>query len=218
LILARYCCLVLLPALAAVALSAAARATAPDGLVLEYRVLRDGFEIGRHKVAFRHDGDAVMTVETEIRITVSFLFITLYSYRLDARETWRGERLVGLDSTTDDDGDLYAVSAVAEGDGLRVEAGAKSWTAPATVVPSSLWRREMARGSLLIGVEQGEAIAVAFEEIGRETVTARGAEVIATKVVVSGELERRLWYDDDGILVHLRLIARDGSSITYELE
>ncbi|MCH7554767.1 MAG: hypothetical protein IIC08_02015 [Proteobacteria bacterium] len=193
-------------------------AMAPDGLVLDYRVLRDGFEIGRHKVLFRHDGDAVMTVETEIRISVSFLFITLYTYRLDARETWRGDRLVRLDSTTDDDGDLYAVRAVAEGDGLRVEAGAKSWTAPATVVPSSLWRREMARGSLLIGVEQGEAIAVAFEEIGRETVTARGAEVSATKVVVSGELERQLWYDDDGILVHLRLIARDGSTITYALE
>ena len=107
-----------------------ARATAPDGLVLDYRVLRDGFEIGRHKVAFRHDGDAVMTVETEIRISVSFLFITLYSYRLDARETWRGDRLVGLDSTTDDDGDLYAVSAVAEGDGLRVEAGRKKLDGP----------------------------------------------------------------------------------------
>ena len=216
-ILARYF-LAAAAAVVAISMAAPARATAPDGLVLDYRVLRDGFEIGRHKVAFRHDGDALMTVETEIRISVSFLFITLYSYRLDARETWRGDRLVGIDSTTDDDGDLYAVRAVAEGDGLRVEAGAKSWTAPATVVPSSLWRREMARGSLLIGVEQGEAIAVTFEEIGRETVTARGAEVSATKVVVSGELERRLWYDDDGILVHLRLIARDGSLITYALE
>ena len=207
-----------LTALAVVVLSGPARAAAPDGLALDYRVLRDGNPIGRHKVLFRHDGDAVMTVETEIRITVSFLFITLYSYRLDARETWRGDRLVGLESTTDDDGDLYAVRAVAEGDDLMVEAGAQSWTAPATVVPSSLWRREMAQGSLLIGVEQGEAIAVAFEEAGRETVTAWGGDVSATKVVVSGELERELWYDDDGILVHLRLIARDGSTITYALQ
>ena len=159
-----------------------------------------------------------MTVETEIRIAVTFLFFTLYTYRLDASETWRGDRLVALESTTDDDGDLHAVRAVAEGDGLMVDAGANSWTAPATVVPSSLWRREMAQGSLLIGVEQGEAIAVAFDETGRDTVTAGGAEVSATKVVVSGELERELWYDDDGILVHLRLIARDGSTITYELE
>ena len=203
-------------------LSAPAQATAPDGLTLEYRVLRDGFEIGRHKILFRHGDDVetplVMTVETEIRITVKLFFITLYSYRLDSIETWRGDRLVALESTTDDDGDFYAVRAVAEGDGLRVDGAAESWTAPATIVPTSLWRREMAQGSLLLGVEQGEAIAVSIVEAGRETVTARGAEVSATKLVVSGELERELWYDDDGILVHMRLIGRDGSTITYELQ
>ena len=195
-----------------------ASALAPDGLALEYRVLRDGFEIGRHKMLFRHDGDAVTTVETEIRITVTFLFVTLYTYRLDASETWRGKKLVALVSTTDDDGEHYTVHAVATDNELKVEAGDNSWTAPATVIPTSLWRREMARGALLIGVEQGEAIAVSFSEAGRETVTARGAQVSAAKIVVSGELERELWYDDDGLLVHLRLIARDGSTITYVLE
>jgi hypothetical protein len=70
----------------------------------------------------------------------------------------------------------------------------------------------------LIGVEQGERMVVAAEEIGREVVPARGGEVSATHLVVSGELERELWYDDDGILVHLRLIARDGSNIVYVLE
>ena len=191
---------------------------APDGLVLDYRVLRDGFEIGRHKVLFRHDGGGTMTVDTEVRITVSLLFITLYRYRLDATETWRGERLVALESTTDDDGDLYTVRAVAEGDGVRIDAGAESWTAPAATVPSSLWRREMARGLILIGVERGEALSVVFREIGRETVKAGGAEISATKIVVSGDLERELWYGEDGFLVHLRLIGRDGSTISYELQ
>ncbi len=208
-----------LAALAVLVISMAspARAMAPDGLVHEYRVLRDGAEIGRHKVWFRHDGDAVMIVETEIRITVSLLFITLYTYRLDATETWRAGRLVAFESTTDDDGELYAVSAHAEGDKLVVEAGANSWTAPATIIPTSLWRREMALGELLIGVEQGEPIVVAFHDLGRETVIARGGEVSASKIVVSGELERTLWYDDDGMLVRLQLIARDGSRIIYEL-
>ena len=201
-----------------IALASPARATAPDGLALEYRVLRDGAEIGRHKVWFRHDGDAAMTVKTEIRITVSLFFITLYTYRLDATETWRADRLVALESTTDDDGDLFTVSARAEGDNLVVKAGANSWTAPASIVPTSLWRREMARGDLLIGVEQGEAIAVSFQDRGLETVTARGGDVSAGKIVVSGELERALWYDDDGLLVRLQLIGRDGSTIIYELQ
>ena len=188
-----------------------------DGLALEYRVLRDGAEIGRHRVRFSHR-DGQLIVETEVRIAVTFLFVTLYRYELDARETWRDGRLVALASTTNDDGDLYEVNAVSNGETISVEAGANSWTAPATVVPASLWRRDMARGTLLLGIEQGERIAVAFDEVGRETVAARGGEVSATHVVVSGELERELWYDDDGILVHLRLVGRDGSDIVYILE
>lgn len=205
-------------AVAVVWLPAPAQAIAPDGLRLEYRVLRDGFEIGRHKVLFRHDDDAVMTVETEIRITVKYFFLTLYTYRLDASETWRGDRLVALASVTYDDGDAYTVNTAPQGDGLLINVDGNSWTAPATIVPTSLWRREMAQGSLLLGVERGDAIAVAFEEIGRETVIAGGVEVSAIKVVVSGELERELWYDDQGMLVHMRLTGRDGSTITYELQ
>lgn len=204
-------------ALALASLPGSALARAPDGLVLEYRVLRGGGEVGRHRVRFDHQGGA-LTVETEVRITVTFAFITLFRYALDARETWRDGRLVALESSTDDDGDRYTVRAVAEGDAIVVEAGTESWTAPATVSPSSLWHRDMARGSLLIGIEQGDRIEVAFSELGRETVTAWGVEVSATHVVASGGLERELWYDDDGILVHLRLVARDGSDIVYVLD
>lgn len=193
------------------------RGGAPDGLVLEYRVLRDGAVIGSHRVRFRHDGDDTMTVKTEIRITVSLLFFTLYSYRLDSTETWRGDRLIALESTTDDDGDRFTVSARADGENLVV-AGTNNWTAPATIIPTSLWRREMARGELLIGVEQGEAIAVTFHDRGFDTVTAGGGEVSAVKIVASGEWERSLWYDDDGMLVHLELVASDGSAIIYQLQ
>ena len=62
---------------------------------------------------FHHDGDAVMTVETEIRIAVTFLFFTLYTYRLDASETWRRDRLFALESTTDDDGILVHLRLIA---------------------------------------------------------------------------------------------------------
>lgn len=203
--------------IAAALFAAPAVARAPDGLTLEYRILRNGSEIGRHRVSFVH-GDDAMTVKTEVRIEVSFAFITLYRYALDGVEIWRHGRLAELHTTTDDDGDHYAVHALANGDTIVIEAGGDKWTAPATAMPSSLWHPDLARGPLLIGVEQGERMVVAAEEIGREVVPARGGEVSATHLVVSGELERELWYDDDGILVHLRLIARDGSNIVYVLE
>lgn len=197
--------------------AAPSAAQVPDGLTLEFRVLRDGGEIGRHRVRFAHDGDA-LTVETEVRIEVSFAFITLYRYVLDGVETWRDGRLMELTTATDDDGDHYAVHGVAQGDTFVVEAGGDTWTAPGTAVPSSLWHRDLARGPLLIGMEQGERLAIVVEEVGRETVPGRGGDISATHMVVSGDLERELWYDDDGVLVYLRLVARDGSIIGYRLE
>ena len=197
--------------------AAPSAAQVADGLTLEYRVMRNGGEIGRHRVRFAHDGDD-LTVETEVRIEVTFAFITLYRYALDGIETWRDGRLMELKTATNDDGDPYAVHAVAHGDSLVVESGAERWIAPATAAPSSLWHRDLARGPLLIGIEQGERMAIVVEDLGRETVPGRGGDISATHLVVSGELERELWYDDDGILVHLRLIARDGSNIEYFLD
>ena len=78
--------------------------------------------------------------------------------------------------------------------------------------------QQVVHHNLDFGVERGEALSVVFREIGRETVKARGAEISATKIVVSGDLERELWYGEDGFLVHLRLIGRDGSTISYELQ
>ncbi len=120
-----------------------ARAGALDGLVLDYDVMRNGGSIGSHVVRFR-EADGRLVVETSVRIEVTFVFITLYRYALDATETWLDGRLVALSSATDDDGERLSVRAAADGDALRVETGAGAgWTAPGTIAPSSLWRRDM---------------------------------------------------------------------------
>ncbi len=200
-----------------VALSAPVWAVGPEDRVLEYQILRGGWEIGRHRVEIRRLGDR-LTVETQVRIAVKFAFITVYRYALDARETWRDGRLVALESVTDDDGKRYAVSAVSEGDVVRVDNGGAGWTAPATIVPSSLWRRDMLESNLLIGIKRGNALAVSVAEAGRETVTVHGRPLSATRYVVSGDLTRELWYGPDGMLVRVRFFTgRDGSEIVYVL-
>ncbi len=87
-----------------------ARAGAPDGLVLDNDVMRNGGSIGSHVVRFR-EADGRLVVETSVRIEVTFVFITLYRYALDATETWLDGRLVALSSATDDDGERLSVRA-----------------------------------------------------------------------------------------------------------
>ena len=191
-------------------------ARVPDGHVLEYQVMRRGKEIGRHRVWFRHLEDH-LRVETQVRIAVKFAFITLFRFELDGYEKWRDGRLMAMESTTNDNGKRHVVRAVANGTAIDVEADGKTWSAPATIMPSSLWHRDMVKGSPLLSVKLGKPVEVEFEEVGRETVTARGGEVSATRYVVTGDFERELWYDDDGILVHLRLHRDDGVDIVYIL-
>ncbi|MFQ5958630.1 MAG: DUF6134 family protein [Alphaproteobacteria bacterium] len=191
-------------------------ARVPDGTALEYQVLRRGKEIGRHRVWFRYLDDRLQ-IETRVRVAVKFAFITVFRFELDGYETWRDGRLIAMRSTTNDNGERHAVRAVANGTTIDVEADGRKWSAPATSVPSSLWHRDMVNGSPLLSVKLGKPLEVDIEEVGRETVSARGGEVSATHYVVSGDIDRDLWYDDDGFLVHLRLGRGDGVDIVYVL-
>jgi hypothetical protein len=48
---------------------------------------------------------------------------------------------------------------------------------------------------------------------GTETITASGRAIAARKYVVTGDLERELWYDDGGHWLQSRL-EHDGAKIT----
>ena len=95
-------------------------ALASGGAHLAFRVLRNGADIGWHRVNFLA-AQGPLTVDIEIRFDVTFAFLTLYRYRHRSRETWQGSRLLALDAATDDDGDQYRVRAHAAGGRLIVE-------------------------------------------------------------------------------------------------
>ena len=201
---------------ASVASAAPLSARLPDGHAVEYRVTRDGAPIGSYTVTVHTEGDRV-PVSSAVRIEVAFGFITLYRYALDAREVWRAGRLVSFDSATDDDGERHAVHAVAEAGVIEVTANGGRWAAPPSIAPSSLWHRDLVDNAILLGVEDGDRLEVVVRWAGPETVSVAGRPVRATRYIVSGDVERELWYGADGMLVRLRLIARDGSEILYQI-
>jgi len=196
---------------------AAAQGVDLAGRTLDFRILRDGGEIGHQSVVFATAGPA-LAVTTKIAIRYRFLFLTLYRFDLDSIETWRDGRLVALATGTEDNGERYRVRARRDGDGVVVEGQKGEWRAPADVAPSSLWHRAMIGRSPLLSVRRGDPLAVRYRRIGRETVDVGGRAVLAEHVRVEGELERDLWFDDDGLLVRIRFEGDDGSEIVFALE
>ena len=78
--------LVFLAAMLLVPLSAHANTWRPShGDRLEFDVLRDGGPLGHHIVSFKRDGDA-LTVETDVKLKVSFGPLTLFEYLHDVTE------------------------------------------------------------------------------------------------------------------------------------
>ncbi len=124
---------------------------------------------------------------------------------------------MSFDSATDDDGERHAVHAVAEAGVIEVTANGGRWAAPPSIAPSSLWHRDLVDNAMLFGVEDGDRLDVEVHWAGPETVSVAGRPVRATRYIVSGDVERELWYGADGMLVRQRLIARDGSEILYQI-
>src|SRR5262245_24316648 len=112
----------LLGAALAIPLSATATdlalATFPPVGKLDYRVTRQGDDIGTQTVEFIRDGDH-LTVRTHVDISVATLGITLFHFTHEAEEQWQGGRLTRITSRTDDDGQPRQVDLRLDGDRLR---------------------------------------------------------------------------------------------------
>lgn len=154
-------------------------------------------EIGHHVVTFSCQGDDLL-VETEIEGKATLLEMPVY--RLDAhyREVWRGDRLISFDSKIDDNGETFEVSARAEGDHTVIERRRGKVEAPATIVSDHPWNHDVIERPLVFDSRRGKLRHVQVEPAGKETLEVGGQKLAAQKYVVSGDLERVLWYGEDG--------------------
>src|SRR3546814_13052051 len=81
----------LIGAVAVLCLAGAAAAEEP----MVFDVLRDGSKIGEHRVLFeREDGTLKVSVETDMSVT--FAFLTVFSYEHRRIERWRDSELGSL--------------------------------------------------------------------------------------------------------------------------
>src|SRR5210317_2179691 len=74
-----------------------------------FRVLLDGKDVGsQHFMLTEEDGKT--RLETEANFKVKFLFATVYQYMHRNEETWEGDCLTEIRSTTDANGKPYSVT------------------------------------------------------------------------------------------------------------
>lgn len=209
----------LLGTLGLVAMSIAperATAVVPASGRLDFRARRDGQEIGWHRLRFAAQDDRLV-VEIEIELEVRFLLIPVYRYRHTNREVWSGDRLLRLDSRTDDNGTSHRVTARAEGDRLLVDGTAGRLELPPETLPTSYWHEATVERGEWLDSQNGRLVRSRVTPQGPEPIRARGREVRAQRYTLTGDLACDLWYHEAS-WAKLQFTAADGSTIDYRLE
>ena len=188
----------------------AAAAAEPARIDLAFDVLRKDSPMGSHTISVRRDG-ANIIAEIAIDLKIKFAFVTLFEYAHRNREVWRDNRLVSIDTTTNNDGKLFRITGRADAEGFRVTDGdGIERVFEPGVLPTSYWHPRTPEATQLLNTQTGELAQVSITPASADPATAPGRQY-----VVSGDLDLNLWYLD-GCLQKLNFRApSDNSLIDY---
>ena len=193
-------------------------AAAPVG-EWNFRALLDGKPIGQHRFSVSAQGDERQVV-SDARFTVTFLGLSVYRYRHQATERWRGECLTALRSTTDDDGKASNVRAEQDGGALRIDAPTDAaQSVPGCVMSFAYWNPLIRTQTRLLNAQTGKLETVQVQRIGSGSIEVRAKPVAATEFRITGPAQPiELWYSAQGEWIGLDSIVSGGRRLSYRLE
>lgn len=195
---------------------AAAPASSPEP-ALSFRVERGGTPIGTHTINFTQVGDE-LHVAIDINLAVSFGPITVFRYAHTNRETWRDGKLVAIETETNDDGQLFSVSARMTYAGLEVTSSENgTLIAPEYIIPTSYWNPATVEQTQLLDTQRGRIINVRVNETTTREALADGARIPVREYEMMGDLKLKLWYSPQMEWLNVIFRAR-GSDVDYHVE
>ena len=196
----------------------------------DFQVTLDDKPIGTHRFSVIADGAGARKVMSDASFNVKLLGLTVYRYRHQAAEQWRGDCLRMLSSETDDDSQMSRVRAAAESEGLRVSTEASGSVTPAVppvqtlggcVMSFAYWNPAIRSQTQLLNAQTGRYETVKVAEAGRgaaESFILRGQSVNATRWRIDGPVQPvDVWYTAQGDWVGLDSTVGGGRKLKYRL-
>ena len=190
-------------------------AAQPAGGAMDFRILRDGAEVGSHRIDFQQTRSLTIA-RVAVDIAVSYAWITVYRFAHRATEIWQGDRFIGIESQTDDNGTAAWMRTEPDADGaLRVSgSGTAPYAAPPGALASTYWNPAILRTAPLISSQDGRLSEQRVVAGPLEDVPCVGGTVRARRHQMLGEQDMDIWFDLEDRWAHLRF-RRGGAVITY---
>ncbi|TVQ70402.1 MAG: hypothetical protein EA373_06730 [Oceanospirillales bacterium] len=191
----------------------AEQAFALYGQKIEFDVYRSGRSIGTHRIEFSEE-QGMLRVDVEMDLHIRVLAVFNYRYNYQAIEWWKDGVLQRLEVQVNDDGDLTRISAMLEGDQLRLVEGDETRWLPTDLITTNHWNVAILSQEAVLNTLTGESSSLSVEFLGDAKAPA-GAEDVAVRMYrLGGELEdTQTWYDENGRWLGMEFSGRDDSRI-----
>jgi hypothetical protein len=184
-----------------------------------FRVFLDDDEIGHHHFELLQR-DTEQEIRSRARFDVKVLLLTVYSYRHENIERWRGNCLASLASSTDDNGERLTVRAEAQEGLLRVRVNGQPAEYPeACAMSFAYWNPAFLRATRLLHPQTGERVAVRIDPAGTEPLRVGDRTVPSQRYTLRGaDLRIDLFYSEQGEWLALDAPTKNGRMLRYRLE
>lgn len=182
-----------------------------------FQVLLDGKPVGNQHFALSNE-DGFTRLETVADFKVKFLFATVYRYLHRNEETWDGDCLAEIKSTTDANGKPYSVYGQQREGFFEVVGEDSSEKLPDCISTFAYWNPDFLQHSRLLNTQNGEYLDVEVSEAKSGFRMVKGNKVPALQYQLkAGELDLKLWYSTEDEWLALESRTKGDRVLTYEL-
>lgn len=184
----------------------------------DFKVFLGKDEIGRQRFDVSSEGERTQ-VRVDAQFKVTFLYITVYTYRHTNVETWEGACLREIRAETDDNGDSFFVNGILRNGRLQVETQDGDWSGEGCIKTFAYWNAEWITGARLLNSQTGELQPVSIRVVGEETIPVLGVPTTTThRRIVTDKFAVDLWYTLNGRWVALQSTTKKGDTLRYTLQ
>ena len=188
-----------------------------SGQAWRFRVYLDDREIGYHHFQLADAGDR-QVLRSEADFEYRLMFLTLYEYQHQNRETWSEGCLDSVDSRTDANGEPFSVEGRRTAGAFRVEARGGTARLPECVMSFAYWNPAFLHQQRLLNTQTGEYLEIEVFDPVAESRVVRGEQRPALRYrLKAGELRLDLWYSTDNEWLALESEVKGGRTLRYEL-
>ncbi len=187
----------------------------PLGIFI-YTISRDGTPIGQQRMEFVNDGEKLRVI-SHSELAVTLLGLTLFTLTQQVEEVRAGDKIMSLTSDADDDGTERKVNLTLQGDVLKGEYNGSDRQLDPKLPTSLFWQKPQTGDALVIDCLRGRVRDVKVEDLGAETLALPVGRVETHHYRMTGDWDRDLWYDANGVLVAGQLV-KGGAKIRQELQ